>query len=344
MIAVQREGPWAAAVCVPVRNEAVLLPRLLDAIARQRGVSNFVLCLFFDACSDDSVPIVAARAGALPYPIVTAEAGQNGPANAGLARLRAMALGLSVLREDGIILSTDGDSEPGPDWLTANIAALAHADVVAGRVVRTAVPTCAVQDRLEVYYDDLFALRRLIDPVPWEAARTHHYTSGASLGFRVDAYRLLGGFEPVPFAEDARLIDAAHRTGLRVRRDATIRVETSSRRNGRAIGGLADHLRNLDKEGPQATMSHPADEAWRYERHAAARVAWHDLSGRRRSLAAMLGCIVGHVDRIAADTQSAEAFVNCIVPEIPGGARQVELDEAEQILANFFGSRQGIAA
>jgi len=336
-------GDKAAVVCVPVRNEAALLPRFLDALAAQRGVGGFTLCVLFDACSDESVAIVAARAATLPFEIVTAEA-QAGLPNAGLARRRAMELGLSVLaKEDAMIVSTDADSVPADDWLAANRAALRVADVVAGRIVRAGGDPNPVQDRVEAYYDALFALRRAIDPVPWEAPQTHHYTSGASLAFRGRAYRLLGGFEPLPAAEDARLVDAAHRAGLRVRRDAAIRVETSARREGRATGGLADHLRRLDTGEAEATMAHPAAMVWRYHRQAAARAVWPDPSGYA-ALAKTLGCDRAEIARVAAGAANAEAFAMQIVPGIPGGERIVSLDEAEIALAGVRDDRRRIAA
>lgn len=327
---------WApgdtAVVCVPVRNEAALLRRFLEALAAQRGGGRFTLCILFDGCDDDSAAIVGAYKPQRSFDVVTAAVPAGEP-NAGLARRRAMALGLSILGDgDAMIVSTDADSVPAPDWLAANRAALTVADVAAGRITRAGAEPNGVQDRVEAYYDALFALRRTIDPVPWEAARTHHYTSGASLAFRSGAYRDLGGFEPLPSAEDARLVDAAHRAGLRVRRDAAIRVETSARRVGRAIGGLADHLRQLDAGKSEAVMAHPADMVWRYYRHAVARAAWL-RPNRFDALAIELGRDVADVTQAAACAANAEAFAMQIVPEVPGGERIVPLDEAERALA-----------
>ena len=328
-----------AAVCVPVRNEAALLPRFLDALAAQRDADRFTLCVLFDGCKDDSAAIVAARATTLPFAVVTADALAGDP-NAGLARRRAMALGLSVLSaDDSMIVSTDADSVPDPDWLVANRAALEVADVAAGRIVRSGGAPNTVQDRVEAYYDGLFALRRTIDPVPWEAARTHHYTSGASLAFRKGVYRDLGGFEPLPSAEDARLVDAAHRAGLRVRRDAAIRVETSARRVGRATGGLADHLRQLDSGIAAATMAHPDDMVWRYRQHAAARLAWPDPDACE-ALAVEVGRDPCEIVRVAATAINAEAFAMQIVIETPGGERIISLEEAELALSALRNDRR----
>lgn len=335
-----KRGQHKTAVCVPVRNEAALLPRFLDALAAQ-DAQAFVLCVLLDGCSDASAAIVDGRAASVPFTVVTAEAAGGAP-NAGRARREAMALGLSVLdAPGGTIVSTDADSVPDPDWLSANVAALKVADVVAGRIVRAGGRASPLQDRVEAYYDALFALRRTIDPVPWEAPRTHHYTSGASLAFRAEAYRALGGFEPLPSAEDARLVDAAHREGLRVRRDVSVRVETSARREGRAAGGLADHLLRLDRGEAAATMAHPEDMAWRYRRHAEARAAWPDPS---TALANLLGRDLAHVERVASAAVNAEAFAMQVVPEIPGGERIVSIDEAEIALIRLADEERLVAA
>lgn len=315
------------AVCVPVRDEAERLPRFLAAMAGQDG--PLTLCMLLDTCTDASAAVIAAWAPRLRFPVVVRSVA-GGEANAGRARRAAMALGEELLGGVGAIVSTDADSAPAADWLAKTRSALAHADVVAGRIVRRPAAPTPVQDRVEDYYDRLFALRRTLDPVAWEAPRTHHYASGASLAFRADAYAALGGFEGVASGEDARIVDAAHYAGLRVRRDAAVVVETSSRRHGRAKGGLADHLLALDQGAAMPMMAHPEDCAWRYRLHAAARAAFgHDLT----ALADCLSRPYSEVTAIAAGAPNAEAFAMRVVPDVPGGERIVALDVAEQALA-----------
>ena len=327
-----------AAVCVPLRDEAARLPLLLDALAGQT-THDFVLCLLFDGCSDESEAIVLQCKANLPFAVRTKSV-ERGPPNAGRARRAAMAFGLGEIEPAGLIVSTDADSVPEPDWLAMNVAALANADIAAGRIIRERDRVSALQDRVEAYYDALFRLRRAIDPVAWEAPEPHHYTSGASLGFRADVYRDLGGFEAIPSAEDARLIDAAHRAGVRVRRDGAIRVATSSRLVGRAVNGLADHLRRLnDASTPLPTMAHPADAVWRYVGHAEARSAWEEIATRSQRLAVRLGLREDDVLRCAAEAPNAEAFAMRVVPDIPGGERTVSLNEAERALAEMQDAR-----
>jgi hypothetical protein len=330
------------AICIPVRNEAALLPRLLEAIAAQ-GRADAVLCLFFDDCTDGSATVVAEHAATLPFRIVSEAGGATAEPNAGRARARAMAIGLDACGDDAVVLSTDADSVPAADWVARNLAALDLADVVCGRIVRGGELPSAVQDRVEAYFDALFALRRAIDPVPWEAPSTHHYTSAASLAVRARTYRALGGFEPRASAEDARFVDAAHAAGLRVRRDAAVWVETSSRRHGRAAAGLADHLRGLDDGAVGPTMAHPADEAWRYRAQARARAAWGDAAAFD-ALAAMLGCDVALVREAALASVNAEAFAMRVVGVVPGGPRIATLDQAERALAELTLDERSAAA
>lgn len=328
-------GSPHVAVCVPVRDEAAHLPQFLDALADQTD-RGFLLCILYDGCTDRGDGIVADREPGLPFAIRTAHIDRH-PPNAGRARRAAMELGLGNVASDGVILSTDADSIPACNWIQANIDALNKADIVAGRIVRDGLNVSPAQDRVEAYYDDLFRLRRAIDPVSWEAPDPHHYTSGASMAFHVSAYRALGGFEAVPSAEDARMIDAAHRHGLRVRRDGAVEVKTSSRLAGRAANGLADHLRRLgDVSAPTPTMSHPADAARRYAGHAAARAAWGDLAAHLSVLSDTIERDKDDIESIAAGAPNAEAFAMRVVPDAPGGERIVELDEAERGLAILY--------
>lgn len=292
-----------------------------------------------DGCTDDSLRLVHDYR-ARDMRVVLVEEAAASRANAGRARHRAMMLGLSALGDDdGLLLTTDADSRPTTQWLVAMTSALRHADVVAGRIARAGRLASPVQDRVETYYDALFALRRRLDPVPWEAQATHHHAGGANIGLHAGAYRALGGFAPVASGEDGRLIDDAARLGLRVRRDAASLVYTSDRREGRAPGGLASALRRGDQNGDAAAVrvAHPQDAAWQYRMQAVARRALDD--DRLASVAAALGLTDDHVLGVARECPNAEAFAMRIVPEPPGGMRQVPLPVAEAELAALSGER-----
>jgi hypothetical protein len=89
-----------------------------------------------------------------------------------------------------------------------------------------------------------------LDPVVLARWRASHppgatlgHVHGANLGVRADAYRALGGFDPVPEHEDVRLVARARDRGLRVDATTSLPVVTSGRFAGRTPGGYADHLR-----------------------------------------------------------------------------------------------------
>ena len=332
------------AICIPVRNEVGCLPLLLDALERQ-AVDGLSLraCFLFDGCSDGSEQLVRERAASFSLSLRLAPLKGGDHANAGRARGAAMALGAQSLdSQRGILLTTDADCIPADDWVTRTCAALEQADLVAGRIVRQALPASPAQDRIEAYYDRLYALRRWIDPVPWEAPVTHHCTGGANLGFRAGAYARLGGFLPLPSGEDGRIVDDAGRMGLRIRRDAASVVHTSARRIGRVAGGLADGLRHLDDASRPILIGHPADAAWQYRCQAEARAAF--TSGNPAAAAQMLGLTPDHVIGVARDCPNGEAFAMRIVPAAPGGDRRVTLDHAEAILATLEADRLEIVA
>lgn len=318
------------AIAVPVRNEAERLPSMLHALARQVSAPAFTLCLFFDGCDDGSMELAVDLASRLPYPIRIDHCQNGDPPNAGLARGRAVAIALAAA-PDGILLTTDADSAPAPDWIAANLAALPDADIVAGRILRGPGRSSRKQDRIEAYYHRLHALRRSIDPVAWEEDATHHWTSGASLALRSATYRALGGFAPMANGEDAAFCDGAARAGYRVRRDARVIVRTSARRRGRADQGFAAGLAALDGGDALPMTAHPEDEAWRFRRQAEARVDYG--SGDHGALAGRLGLPPAEVEQVARECRNGEAFAARIVGDPPGGLRQVSLPHAEALLS-----------
>lgn len=330
-------GCTRVAICVPARNEARGLPRLFAALDRldRQGVRP-VLCLMLDSCNDRSAAVARDYAGHASLPVWIDHAAQPEP-NVGRARHGAMLLGERALGGSGLLLTTDADSLPAVDWLQAMVAALGQADVVAGRVVRTVTRPNPVQDRLERYYESLYAIRRALDPVVWEVGATHHQTSGANLGIYVHHYRRLGGFPPIAEGEDAQLVDDASRAGLRVRRDAASVVYTSDRRIGRVIHGFAGGLRALGGDGDGIAVAHPEDAAWQYRGHALARRAYD--KGDVTALSAAIGLTCDHLVGVLRDSPNGEAFAMRVVPVPPGGMRQVTLAAAEGGLAALWAGR-----
>ncbi|MFD1036156.1 glycosyltransferase [Sphingomonas hankookensis] len=328
----------AIAICIPARDEAKRLPQLFDALERLTvpAQTAVFVSLLLDGCEDASAALAAIYRARSRHRVVVTSVDRE-PSNAGRARDRAMRHGIDAAGQGAILLSTDADSVPAQDWIMAMVAGLERADLVTGDVVRAGHGRAPEQDRIEAYYARLFALRRQVDPVPWEAVRPHHHASGANMGLRAASYRALGGFLAVERGEDARLVDDAARAGLRVRRDAASIVHTSDRRVGRARGGLATVLHEIDRRGLDGVgVAHPADQLWQYRMQGLARASF--AVEAFEPLAARLGLTLDHVIGVARDCPNAEAFAMRVVPVPPGGMRHVPFLTAEATLCALTAS------
>ena len=76
----------------------------------------------------------------------------------------------------------------------------------------------------------------------------HARVYGANLGVRADAYMAVGGFRARGTGEDVDLVRRLGSSNFRVVHDPDVWVSTSARLEGRANGGLADLLGQLQKE------------------------------------------------------------------------------------------------
>ncbi len=174
---------------------------------------------------------------------------------------------LAAGRSRGVIASTDGDTRVGRTWLAATLDEVAAgADAVGGdiRTDRAGRRSMGQQAR-GAYLVDI-AYRRLadelearLDPDPADPWPRHHHHTGASLAVTAAAYNRVGGLPPLPCSEDLALVAALRRADLTLRHSPRVRVITSARRAGRAVGGMADTLRRWSLEGQGPSLEHPAE-------------------------------------------------------------------------------------
>jgi Glycosyl transferase family 2 len=254
-------------VAIPVKDEDERLPACLRALAHQLDRSGQPLpptlvrvVLFANNCTDQSASLGRSLGELWSLDIRVFEAALPvGSAHAGAARRAAMDLAETWLEEggekDGVILTTDADSQVAPSWIAENLAAFeAGAEAVLGRIDLDGegkfLPEAlhrrgALEDRYERLLTELFWLLDPLEHNPWP----HHATiSGASLGVSRTAYCRVGRLPRVPLGEDKALIALLSRQDARIRYSPTIRVITSGRTNGRAPGGVADTLAIRSKE------------------------------------------------------------------------------------------------
>lgn len=278
-------GPRACVVCVPARDEAERLPRLLATLAGQDGFSpgtRLRVVVLANNCTDGTADAVRALrdSGAIDALALRLmeEHLSGAQAHVGTARRMALDAGADWLdadgHPDGVLLTTDADARLPPDWIGANLRALRAADVVGGRLVidaedetdpkRADSERADLDARIERYWAGVRRLEDLLDPPPHDPAPRHGDHTGASLALPAGLYRAVGGLPPLPCGEDNALVVRLRGHGARLRHCPDVRVMVSARHQGRVSGGMAtEMLRRAQVRAGEAVYRLPEAAHWR---------------------------------------------------------------------------------
>jgi glycosyltransferase involved in cell wall biosynthesis len=222
------------AVVVPAADEQDEIGACLEALQRARtalrrasgGTIRSRVIVVLDACRDATASIAASFAD-VETVVSTARC-------VGAARRigSTHALGLTADAGDLWLASTDADCRVPEDWL---IRMAAHADAGADVVLGTVQPEPGLTARAHA---------------AWVAAHPisigHPHVHAANLGIAARTYRELGGWHDLRCHEDVDLVARALALGARVVRSPDLPVGTSSRLHGRAPGGFAAYLSDLE--------------------------------------------------------------------------------------------------
>lgn len=213
-------------------------------------------------------------------------------AHAGSARRLAMEAGRRRVGTGGILLSTDADCRPPVHWISANISALqsGQADIIGGRLVIDAQEAlspevAACHRHWLAYWEAVRALEDEIDPCDWDPQPRHGDHTGASLALTAATYAAAGGVPPVAQAEDRALVRAVLKNGGRLAHPAQVWVRVSPRLNGRAKGGMADFMADMQARAAAGILPEaPALKQWAdwFRRRHAMRLATPEADPRWR--------------------------------------------------------------
>lgn len=242
-------------VCVPACNEAARLPHLLAALAQQT-LQGCTVVVALNNTTDGSHDAIALSRRQFPKLDVIIDEVTFAPpiAHAGSARRRAMDCAADCAGPHGVIVTTDADTRPPLHWLEANQAALSRdLDIVGGMIVIDEIeplpaPVAVARKLTDRYWAKVRAIEDAIDPVPWDPPPRHGDHTGASLALSVAAYRHSDGVPAIPTGEDRALAAAVVRRGGRLAHPADIWTRVSPRTEGRAAGGMAAHMMQLQAD------------------------------------------------------------------------------------------------
>jgi hypothetical protein len=259
----------AVAVVVPARDEEqdieACLTSIRTALGRLSSGVATAVTVVLDRCTDRTPQqvdaILTGWAGAVALH-VAAVGGHRGPARgAGPAHIVAGS-GVGALRDLGVrdalrrlrphpprsvwVLTTDADTTVPPDWALAHLVRAGRGAVGVAGMADPVAPVAADGPSPRAALRHEMIVRNGIDHADGER---HRHVYGANLGVRGDAYIAVGGFPPDGPGEDHGLWSRLRATGHRLEQPTAVRVRTSARTVGRATGGLADLLRDLDEPG-----------------------------------------------------------------------------------------------
>lgn len=354
--------PGPPVICVPARDEAQRLPRLLHALAAQElpdSVERIRVVIVANNCRDGTAAIVRAEQAGGAFPSLNLRVIEREfppfEAHAGSARRAALDAGADWLEaegaSEGVLLTTDADARVPPDWIAANLAALRDAEIVGGQLVieveaPVAPEVAALNARIERYWRSVRAVEERLDPQPHDPAPRHGDHTGASLSLRASLYRAVGGLPAIPLGEDNALVARVQDQGGRLRHCPSVRVLVSDRIVGRAEGGMAREMaRRAGVARGEARYELPSPEHWRafVAQRAALRDLWRsareDLDGRLRSV----GLDADDIAAIAMRTcRNDIAFVERASRRLDAKAPPAVLVDLDAALAGFdalLGSR-----
>lgn len=248
-----------ASVIIPVKNEAANIIKTLDALRLQRDDNNeqlpfylYEILLLANNCSDETYAVAKAYQQQHPQLSLFIAEIQLDKTRAHIGTARRLLMDEAFRRHkingnDGIILSTDGDTEVDAYWIANTLHEMSGGcDAVGGRILtREVAPDCKFYYLQDTTYRYLSArLEAMIDPT--DAIKSPHFQCfGASLAVRCSAYQKAGRLPVIPFLEDEAFSRALYRVDAKVRKSPMVKVYTSSRLKGRVKAGLSVHLKQL---------------------------------------------------------------------------------------------------
>ncbi|MCF0059660.1 glycosyltransferase [Dyadobacter sp. CY356] len=246
-------------VILPVRNEEDNLFKTLEALRNQKdneglqlSYSEYEVLLLANNCTDESAEFARSYQKTYPEFSLHVEEIQLTPDVAHIGTVRRLLMDAaynrfaSLNRPQGIIASTDSDSEVDKYWVFNTIEEIKKGnDVVGGRILtRPENSISRVYYLRDITYKHLVSkVEALLDPVANDPWPRHFQCFGASFAVTCSIYDLSGRLPVVPFLEDMAFHRALTRIDARIRLSPLVKVITSTRIQGRVDFGFSIQLK-----------------------------------------------------------------------------------------------------
>ncbi|NIJ54502.1 glycosyltransferase family 2 protein [Dyadobacter arcticus] len=257
-------------VILPVRNEEDNIVKALNALRLQMDCSgkpfpykHYEVLLLANNCSDQSV--VLARSYQKQHPgfnLHIEDIKLPAPvAHIGTVRRLLMDAAYErfsiINKPEGVIASTDSDSEVDHHWLYQTLTEIRKGnDVVGGRILTKPDKSISRLYYLrDITYKYLVSrVEDLLDPVVNDRWPRHFQCFGASFAVTCRMYDLSGRLPVVPFLEDMAFHKSLIRVDAKIRLSPLVQVSTSARIQGRVDFGLSIQLKQW---GEMTADRHP---------------------------------------------------------------------------------------
>ena len=257
-------------IVIPVRDEAEHLIANLDAFANQIDLQNaaldpklFEIIVLANNCSDDSAALTRDwKNRNAPVNLHVVEMNFP-PENSNVGFVRRLLMNEAFYRlkknktDNGIIMTTDGDTRVAPDWIAQNIKEIAGgADAVGGRILLEASELEQMDKRARYLHllDEEYRLlvaefECVLDRIPHDVFPRHHQHFNGSFAVTTRAFEQAGGVPEVEFLEDVAFYHALLRVDAKVRHSPRVKVFTSGRNVGRSQVGLSFQINKWTEMG-----------------------------------------------------------------------------------------------
>ena len=249
-------------VIVPVKNEEEGIWGTLDALRHQVNEEGkpldqkrFEILLLANNCNDKtfalakryqkSYPKLQLHIAEIEIPQEYAHIGTVRRMLMDEAYARFMKLG----RPEGIIVSTDGDSEVDKNWVHYILVEMGKGnEVVGGRILPRAISGLSRIHHLRdvSYRYHLSRLESILDPSISDPWPRHFQCYGPSLAVTCHIYEKAGRIPAIPYLEDEEFRKALYRVDAKIRKSPHVKVYTSARLCGRVDFGFSVQLQHWE--------------------------------------------------------------------------------------------------